>query len=72
MNCQEGDKVEVLDTRYNKWFTGRILWIDRIDEHGNPDAWTVQLTNGNRGSFDKEHTRKGKQIKVNCARGARK
>ena len=54
---KEGQIVKVLDESYNRWFTAKILWVDRLDENGKPNAWTVELLNGNRGSFDIEHVK---------------
>ena len=52
----DGSRVRVTDTgRNNRRYLARVLHVHRIDDHGVPDAWEVELRNGNRGWYDLDH-----------------
>jgi hypothetical protein len=50
-----GRKCRVYDTSRKRWYFGKVLHVERIDEQNEPDGWSVELRNGNRGMFDAEH-----------------
>jgi hypothetical protein len=52
----DGAKVRVTDVgRDGRKYLGKVLWVERLAEDGSPDAWEVELRNGNRGSYDLDH-----------------
>ena len=47
-----GRKVKVYDTARKRWYKGTVLHVERLDENNQPNGWSVELTNGNRGLWD--------------------
>lgn len=53
----KGRAIEVLDEGRKRWYKGKVLYVVRIGDDDKPDAWMVELRNGNRGAYDKAHVR---------------
>jgi hypothetical protein len=51
----EGTKVRVYDEGRRRHYQGVVLYVVRLDERDEPDGWMVELRNGNRGCFDRQH-----------------
>lgn len=52
----KGTKVRVTDTGMgNRKYLGTVLWVERLADDMSPDAWEVELRNGNRGCYDIDH-----------------
>ena len=51
-----GTRVRVVDQGMgNRKYLGTVLWVERLNDAGDPDAWEVELRNGNRGCYDIDH-----------------
>jgi hypothetical protein len=51
-----GRQVRVCDIgRKRRWYKGTVLDVERIDSRNEPDMWSVELRNGNRGVWDAAH-----------------
>jgi len=48
----DGSRVRVYDVGLKRWYKGKVLWVQRIDENDYVDGWEVELRNGNRGSWE--------------------